>query len=297
MELSDLVIFRAVAEAGGIVKAAGRLHRVQSNVTTRIKQLERSVGVALFHRQKGRLYLSPQGEVLLDYADRLLQLAADAKAALGGGMPEGTLRLGALESTCASRLSDVLARFHERCPTIDVELRTDTNDGLVTAVAGRRLDAAFIAEAPNNDALAFAPLFQETLLLVTAPDRAPVRRASDVAGETVIAFPRGCAYRRILERWLGPRTLASSRQLELASYHAIVACVAAGTGIAIVPEAVLAAIPSARVKRHPLPKVLRRVVTPLVWRHGEHTALIAALLEVARGTRREVRNTLVARVA
>ena len=297
MDLSDLVIFKAVAEAGGIVKAAGRLHRVQSNVTTRIKQLEQSVGVPLFYRQKGRLYLSPHGEVLLDYADRLLRLAADAKAALGRGMLEGVLRLGALESTCASRLPDVLARFHDRCPTISVELRTDTNDGLVTAVADRRLDAAFIAEAPSNDALAFAPLFHETLLLVTAPDHAPVRRASDVAGETVIAFPHGCAYRRVLERWLGPRTLASARQLELASYHAIVACVAAGTGIAIVPEAVLAAVPSARVKRHSLPKVLRSVVTPLVWRHGEHTAAIAALLDVARGTRRDLRNTLVARAA
>lgn len=282
MELSDLVIFKAVAESGGIVKAAARLHRVQSNVTTRIKQLEQAIGVPLFFRQNGRLHLAPQGETLLAYADKLLGLAAEAKRVVGGGSMEGAVRLGALESTCASRLPQVLANFHERCPLVSVELKTNTNDGLVAAVADRRLDAAFVAEAPGSEALAFAPLFHETLVLITAEDHAIVRRASDIAGETVIAFPHGCAYRRILERWLGVRVLASVRTLELASYHAIVACVAAGTGIAIVPEAVLATVHTARVKRHPLPKVIRGVVTPLVWRRGEHTAAVVALLDSAR---------------
>src|SRR5689334_22366490 len=104
MDLSDLVIFKTVAEAGGIVKAAGRLHRVQSNVTTRIKQLEASIGVPLFLREKQRLHLSPQGQMLLVYADRLLRLADEAKGAVTAGAPRGTLRLGALESTSASRL-------------------------------------------------------------------------------------------------------------------------------------------------------------------------------------------------
>ena len=282
MELSDLVIFKTVVEAGGIVKAAARLHRVQSNVTTRIKQLEQAVGVPLFFREKGRLHLSPQGETLMAYADRLLGLAAEAKGALAGEMPEGVLRLGALESTCASRLPEVLAEFHDQYPRVSVELTTGTNDALVAAVGERRLIAAFVAEAPVDPALAFAPLFAETLVLVTPPDHAPVRRASDIAGQTVIAFPRGCAYRRILERWLGPRALASARTLELASYHAIVACVAAGTGVAIVPAAVLATVHAARVKQHPLPKVLRSVVTPLVWRRGEQTVAVMALLDVAR---------------
>ena len=66
IDLSALEIFRAVAEHGGITKAAARLDRVQSNVTTRVKQLEDRLGTALFLRQKGRLRLSSEGRVLLE---------------------------------------------------------------------------------------------------------------------------------------------------------------------------------------------------------------------------------------
>ena len=109
MELSDLHIFRTVAREGGIVRAARRLHRVPSNVTTRIQQLEASMGVQLFTRERNRLALSPSGERLLVHADRMLRMADEVRSAMSGAAPSGTLRLGALESTSASRLPAVLA--------------------------------------------------------------------------------------------------------------------------------------------------------------------------------------------
>jgi len=81
MELSDLRIFRAVVREGGVTRAAERLHRVQSNVTTRIRQIEDDLDTALFIREGKRLHLSPAGQVLLGYADRLLTLADEARAA------------------------------------------------------------------------------------------------------------------------------------------------------------------------------------------------------------------------
>jgi len=73
MDLVELRIFKAVAEQGGVTRAAAALHRVQSNVTTRVKQLEERIGAKLFHRQGRRLVLSPQGKVL--YATRAGELA------------------------------------------------------------------------------------------------------------------------------------------------------------------------------------------------------------------------------
>jgi len=128
MDLSDLIIFKAVADEGGILRAAKRLHRVQSNVTKRIKQLEESLGVQLFFRQKQRLFLSPSGELLLNYADRLLRLAEEAKGAVTSAIPRGVLRLGALESTAASRLPKIFCEFHRRFPEVRIELKTATND-------------------------------------------------------------------------------------------------------------------------------------------------------------------------
>src|SRR2546426_5743486 len=99
MDLAALQIFKTVAETGGITKAAAKLHRVQSNVTTRVKQLEEQLGTKLFHRERRKLSLSAEGRLLLDYANRLLALSGEAHAALRGSVPRGTLRIGALEST------------------------------------------------------------------------------------------------------------------------------------------------------------------------------------------------------
>jgi DNA-binding transcriptional LysR family regulator len=280
MNFADLEIFKAVVDEGGIIKASRKLHRVPSSVTSRIQQLESAMGVSLFHRDRQRLHLSPTGELLRGYADRLIQLSEEARSVVSGAKPQGVLKLGTLESTAASRLPGLLTAFHRLYPDVHLELSTGTNDFLVRAVADRRLDAAFTAEAPAQSlgqSLAHAPVFRERLVVISSLDHPPIRRASDVKDASLIAFPDGCAYRRVLQRWLGADSIAGKRMLDLASYHAIVACVAAGTGVALVPESVLDTTPQAHVARHPLPKALSDITTPLVWRDGEVSPPVLAL--------------------
>ncbi len=281
MNFADLQIFKTVAEEGGITKAARKLHRVPSNITTRIKQLETEVGTLLFHRSRQRLYLSPKGELLLGYAARLIDLSEEARHAVAGTKPRGLLRLGALESTAASRLPAVLAEFHRRYPDVRLELTTGTNDALVSDVSERRLDAAFIAEPPSERELLHLPVFHERLVVISSADHPPINSARDARDESLIAFPNGCAYRRILHHWLKRDSLSNLRVLELSSYHAIVACVAAGAGIALVPETVLAAMPQARVRRNALPRAQSDIVTPLIWRKGEISPSVLALRTLA----------------
>ena len=291
MDFVDLQVFKCVVEEGGIIKAARKLHRVPSSITTRVKQLETSLGVTLFHRDRQRLHLSPTGELLLSYAERLVQLSDEARAVVSGGMPRGVLKLGALESTTASRLPRILADFHRRYPEVRLELTTGTNDDLANKVADRRLDAAFIAEAPAARTLGHVPVFSERLVVISDSGHAPIRRARDVEGASLIAFPEGCAYRRVLQRWLGRDSLATLRVLELGSYHAIVACVASGTGIALVPESVLDTMPDTPVLRHAIPNAQANITTPLVWRHGEISPPVLALRAlVASLSKRKIRN-------
>jgi len=277
MNFADLQVFKSVVDEGGVIRAASKLHRVPSAVTTRIKQLEASMGVKLFHRDKQRLHLSPAGELLLDYAERLIQLSEEARDVVTGTTPRGVFKLGALESTTASRLPPILAGFHSRYPDVRLELTTGTNDGLLGQMSERKLDAAFIAEVPSGRTVEHLPVFTERLTLISSEDRAPIKRASDVDGLSLIAFPEGCAYRRVLQRWLGADSLATFRVLDLSSYHAIVACVAAGAGVALVPESVLDTMPQANVRRHPIPRAQSQITTPLVWRRGEISASVLAL--------------------
>ena len=280
LDLADLRIFLAVVNEGGILKASRKLHRVPSSITTRIQRLEASTGTELFHRHKQRLHLSPSGELLRGYAEKLLRLSDEAASALAGTAPTGLLRLGALESTTASRLPPVLAAYHESYPDVRIELTTGTNDALTAAVLDRRLDAAFVAEAADGEELSHLPLFSERLVLITSRGHRPVRGPKDVAERSVIAFPNGCAYRRRLYRWLGATSTATTRVLDLGSYHAIVACVGSGTGIALMPESVLDTLPLAEVQRHRLPSAHARIVTPLIWRSREQSRALVALREL-----------------
>src|SRR5438874_1387903 len=179
MELTELRIFKAVAEHGGITKAAIALHRVQSNVTTRVKQLEERLGTKLFHRQGRKLVLSSEGKVLLAYADRLLRLSSEAQAALKGHGPHGVFRLGTLESTAATRLPPVLARYHRDHPAVRLELVTGTSGALVDRVLRGEIEAAFVAEPFAAKNLETQHAFSEELVLITPKGHARVALRRD----------------------------------------------------------------------------------------------------------------------
>jgi DNA-binding transcriptional LysR family regulator len=251
---------------------------VQSGVTTRIKQLEASLGVELFIRDKRRLVLSPSGEIFLSYVAQLLRLAEQARHAVLGDAPRGVLRLGTLESTAASRLPPLLARYHEQYPAVRVELATDTTDALVEGVRRRTFEAAFVAGQAATMGLKALPAFDEELVIVTARVHSAIERARDVDTDTIICFPVGCAYRRLLHAWLAADNIVPEKVLELSSYHAMVACVASGTGIALVPRSVLETVRMHdSVGVYPLPEEYSRLQTFLVWRQGEASLALRAL--------------------
>jgi DNA-binding transcriptional LysR family regulator len=287
MDLVALQIFKTVAEQGGITKAAAKLHRVQSNVTTRVKQLEERLGTKLFLRQHRRLVLSAEGKLLLAYADQLLRLSSEAEAALRNGMPRGTFRIGALESTAGTRLPPILSRYHLAYPEVRIELTTGTTGALIARILDYELEAAFVSEPFAADNLETEPVFVEELVLITPKSDPRIRTPRDIGQRTVIAFATGCSYRRRLEAWLGRANVVPDRVMEFGSYHAIVACVAAGSGIAIVPRAVIRLVQAEReVAVHPLPRDIAKSRTHLVWRPGHHSVALGALRrELERGAR------------
>lgn len=278
IDLDSLQIFKAVADFGGITKAAMQLNRVQSNVTTRVKQLEERLDVQLFRRQGGKLTLSAEGRLLLTYAERLLRLSSEAEAAVRSGIPRGTLRLGALESTAAARLAPVLARYHAAYPDVEIELVTGTSAALINKVRSYEVEAALITEPFSTNDLESQEVFTEDLVLITSKNSPRIRTPRDLKTHTVIAFATGCSYRRMLEDWLSRSSVVPDRVLELGSYHAIVACVAAGSGLAIVPRSVLRVVHAENeVTAHPLPEKIAKAKTLLAWRRGHQSVALDAM--------------------
>lgn len=285
MDLSSLEIFRAVALEHSVTRAAQRLQRAQSNVTTRIRQLEDELGVQLFLRDGKRMTLTDRGRAFLDYSERLLALADEARQAMHPKQPSGRLRLGSMESTAASRLPGPLASFHGRCPEVELEVSTGTSQALVQAVLARRLDCALVAwprganqwrDEAAGMGLEALPVFEEELLLVLPVNHPPVEGPADVQVRGLAGFAEGCSYRQIAERWLSADGGPMPQVQQVGSYHAILACVAAGSCVGILPHSVLELLRQPPLLRQ-VP--LMRVETLLVWRQGYSTAAFEVFRE------------------
>lgn len=274
IDLESLLIFQTVVEEGGVLRAAEKLHRVPSNISTRIRQLEQYLGVRLFSRDGRKMSLSAEGRTLLNYSVRLLRLADEAVNELRTGKPQGTFRLGSLESTAGSRLAPILSRYHAANPGVIVELITGTTGALINRVVNFDIEAAFVSEPFTAANLSSVPVFREELVLVTSLAIGRVGAAADLGRGTMIAFASGCSYRKRLEEWLSSENVVPERALEFGSYQGMIACVAAGTGFAIMPKSVLAALHATdKVNQHRLPAPIATNRTHLVWRGQRSLAL------------------------
>jgi DNA-binding transcriptional LysR family regulator len=283
MDLSDLRIFSTVVREGSVTRAAEQLHRVQSNVTTRVRQLEEDLSVTLFIREGKRLHLAPAGQVLLAYADRLLALADEARGAVQDEKPRGTFRLGAMESTAAVRLPRLLSEYHRRHPGVVLELRTGNPQVLAAAILAGDLDAALVAEPIADAPFEKMFAFDEELVIVAPADYPSIGKKGDLP-RIVLVFEHGCPHRKRLEDWYARRREMPERTIELTSYHAMLGCVVAGMGISLLPKSVLTTFPERkRLSVHHLARPENCAQTVLIWRKGAGSANVRALEEMLQG--------------
>ncbi len=288
MDLLDLETFAAVAEHGGVTRAAGALHTVQSNVTARLKALEAELGARLFERHSRGVALTAAGRRLLPYAGRIRALAADARrAAADDGAPRGPLRLGAMETTAALRLPALLASYARAYPEVELAVGTGPTAALVRDVLEHRLDAALVAGPVAHPDLHEEAAFEEELVVVTAPGVRGLDALAQAGGIKLLVFRAGCSYRQRLEAVLAARGATGVRRFEFGTLDGIIGCVAAGAGVTLLPRGV--AEPARRENRvavHELPAAEARVDTVLVRRRDAYvSSALGAFLAAVRDRR------------
>jgi DNA-binding transcriptional LysR family regulator len=284
MDAADLRLFAAVARTGGIGRAAVELNTVQSNVTARLKALEERLGTALFERSNRGVVLTAAGHRLLPYAERIGRLLEDAKRAVhDDGRPAGPLAIGSLETTAALHLSPALARFAKAHPAVGLSLKTGTSAELVAQVLDRTLDGAFVCGPVDHADLHAEPMFEEELVVLTAPGVANLKELLRSRDFKIIVLRTGCSYRLILEAYLARHGIVGVRVHEFGTIETIVSCVAAGLGVTLLPKALTAAVCNGgRVAAHPLPDGAGRVETVFI-RHRDAyaTSALRAFLDIA----------------
>ena len=279
MDLTQLEMFNAVAETGSITQAAQRVHRVPSNLTTRIRQLEADLGVELFIRENQRLRLSPAGHSFLRYSQQILSLVDEARMVVAGDEPQGLFSLGALESTAAVRIPETLARYNQRYPRIQFDLATGPSGTMTDGVLEGTLSAAFVDGPVMHPGLDGMPVSPEEMMIVAAHGHPPISRASEVNGASIYAFRANCSYRRHFESWFHADQATPGRIHEMESYHGMLACVIAGAGLALIPRSMLESMPGHhQVEAWPLAEKWRWLTTWLVWRRGAMSRQLEAFI-------------------
>lgn len=239
LKLAQLHFFCAVVEEGSVAAAARRLNTVASNVTTRLRELEQSLGEALFLRERGRLLLSPTGRIfyrealpVVTSAGRLSRLFDDA------AQPRGLLRVGALDVALDGFLAGRLPGFIAAHPGIEFALLRRPSYALERMLDEGEIDLAITDGPIAHPLLDSRPAFDETLLIVTS---AAIASMADIdwPATQVFLFNTDCFYRDLFEAWLRTRDLHPAGIQTMESYPLIETCVRAGLGLSCMPASMM----------------------------------------------------------
>jgi DNA-binding transcriptional LysR family regulator len=246
MELRQLATFQAVASTLSFTRAAEALDYAQSSVTAQIQGLEAELGVPLFERLGKRVVLTDAGQRLQGYAERMLRLAEEARSAVQDGEePAGALTIGAPESLCVYRITQVLSRYNARFPRVQVIFHPGMCAELQRALHEGKLDLAFLLEPllPSGT-LVVEALIPEPMLLLAHPGhhlaRAPRVEPYMLDAEAVLLTEAGCSYRVPFERSLAQAGARPANITEFGNIEAIKQCVMAGMGVAFLPAITVA---------------------------------------------------------
>jgi DNA-binding transcriptional LysR family regulator len=232
LDLDLLRAFVAVAETGSFTRAAGRLGRVQSAVSMQVKRLEEAAGQRLFDRSRRRVTLSPDGEVLLGYARRMLALNQAALSDLGQAAIEGGLRLGTAD-TASHFLPRILARFARSYPRVRLEVLCDRSWHLLDALDAGEIDLALVTQQGARGGgriLRREPLVWAAAVGQSVPESEPLPLA---------VFAPGCAYRAAAIDALDAAGRAWRMAYSSTSLVGVQAAVLTGLAVGLLPQSTL----------------------------------------------------------
>src|SRR4051812_5807477 len=275
LELDLLRTFAAVADTGSFTAASGVVARTQSAVSMQIRRLEDIVGRRVFERSSRALALTADGELLLDYARRMLALNDESLQRLARPPVTGHIRLGVTEYFVPNELPHLLARFAGLHPGIRLEVRMGLSRELREDPAAGRLDAALVRL--DESAHAPAAIWEEPQAWVSAKGVEPA--AKDPVPLVVLPVP--CVLREFAIATLKRQQRAWRLAYTGSSMASVQAAVLAGLGVSIVARSSI--LPGMQVlprgRRWPDPGPLRIGV---VQGKGARPEIVAALASVAR---------------
>jgi len=239
MDFDQLITFMEVAKLGNFSRAGQKVFRSQSAVSAQIRQLEQEYGEKLLDRAGKAVRLTPAGEVLFEYATRMLTLRNESMRAVAdqGNSPRGILAIGANEATCLYVLPDVFAEYSRVYPAVQITIYRNFSRKILERVEEGALDVGIVTLPVKSPSLNVELIYRDRLMLMVKADN-PLAKFSSVPISRIIEqpfiYPKTGFTRQVLDKLFRPYQGQLRVAMELPSVGMIKGFVAAGLGVSII---------------------------------------------------------------
>lgn len=293
-----LQVFHTVARHLSFTKAAEALFMTQPAVTFQVKQLEEQFNARLFDRSHGRIALTPAGELVFDYAERILKLSGELEARMAemSGEIAGSLLIGASLTNGEFILPQVIGEFQAVHPRVQIHLTVGNSETIEARVADRSLDLGFIESPSHLPSLETQAICEDELVIICAPrsELAKNRRLhpGQLLGHPYVSREAGSGTREFADRYLRQHGISPedlSVVMELGSTVAIKSVVETGLGYSIVSRATIPKeLRLGTLVAIPLEPRLLRILSWVSLREQFRTRRLNAFVDFATGKMKQL---------
>jgi DNA-binding transcriptional LysR family regulator len=244
-----LKVFHTVARLLSFTKAAEALHMTQPAVTFQVRQLEEYFNTRLFDRTHNKVNLTPAGERVSEFAERIFDLYTEMENSVRDltGEISGALTIGASTTIAEYLLPALLGEFKNRYPDINLRLKVSNSEGIVSMVEHNVIDLGVVESPVSNKNLIVEVCHDDQLVVVAAPNHELVKRGGKVKAAEIVNHPfvsreEGSGTRDVIMQYLIDENVNPAEMefcLELGSPEAIKGAVEAGMGITIISRSII----------------------------------------------------------
>ncbi len=243
LNFHQLYLFYVVARHRSFSRAAKELRISQPAVSIQVQDLEKSLGTPLFQRRTRELHLTPAGETVYEYAQRIFSLAVEMREAVEDiqGLRRGNLTVGASTTPGEFILPAIIGQFHQKYPQVQVKLVISNTQTTMSRILQRELDLGMVGDQVSSasEDLVVSPYLNDEIVLVAAPSNPLARQARQVTLQEVMEVgllmrEPGSATRKIAEEAFLRLGVVPNVVMELGSNQAVKQAAIAGLGVGVV---------------------------------------------------------------
>jgi DNA-binding transcriptional LysR family regulator len=243
-----LQVFHAVAKYLSFTRAADALFMTQPAVTFQIKQIEEEFNTRLFERRHGSISLTPAGDLVLSYAEKILALSDEMETRISEmtGEMRGILQLGASTTIAEHLLPKALGEFNALYPLVRVQLTVANSESIESQVSEHRLNVGLIESPAKTIGLSSEVCCSDEMWVICASNHPLAERDTVtpklLADYEYISREPGSGTREVIEAYFRQNKIAADKlkiQMELGRTESLKGVVATGLGFAIVSRAVV----------------------------------------------------------